>query len=80
MKLPLSVLDVDLLIEHGGRHLKLRGSGMRFVANFPTLLSLLHFLRIFWSFKKQVPREVSLQFEWRQFRIPVKSASDDQQP
>ena len=47
MKRPIPDLDVDLLIEHDGYQLKLRGSEMRFVANFPTLLSLLHFYRIF---------------------------------
>lgn len=78
MKPPLPVLDIDLLIEHGGHDLKLRGSGMRFVAKFPTLLSLFHFLRIFRSFKRRIPREASLQFEWRRFRIPIKPTNDDQ--
>jgi hypothetical protein len=80
MKRPLPVLEVDLLIEHDGHHLKLRGSGMRFVAKFPTLLSLFHFLRNFWSFKQHVPREASLQVEWRQLRIRVKPDNDDQRP
>ena len=74
MKRPLPVLDVDLLIEHGGHQLKLRGSGTRFAAKFPTLLSLLHFLRISWSSRKRIPREASFHVEWRRLRIPVKSA------
>lgn len=74
MKQPRPVLDVDLLIEHGGHHLKLRGSGMRFAVRFPTLPSLFHFLRIFWAFRKRIPQDASLQVEWHRLRIPVKSA------
>ena len=78
MKRPIPRLDVDLLIEHDGHHLELRGSEMRFVAKFPTLLSLFHFSRIFWPYRKEAPQESSLQVEWRQLRIPVKSGTGDQ--
>ena len=80
MKRFLHVLDVDLLIEHGGHQLKLEGSGMCFAAKFPTLRSLGHFLLIFWSSRKLVPREASFQLEWRRFSIPVKAAWRDQLP
>lgn len=50
---------------------------MRFVAKCSTLLSLIHFLRIFWSSRKGVPREAAFQVEWRKLRILVKSAGDD---
>ena len=74
MKQPPPVLDVDLLIEHGGHQLKLSESGTRFAARFPTLLSLFHFLRISWASRKRNPREASFSVEWRRLRIPVKSA------
>jgi hypothetical protein len=80
MKRPLSVLDVDLLIEHGGHQLKLSGSGMRFVAESPTILALFHFLRIAWASRKRIPRAASFQVEWRRLRIPVKSAKRDWLP
>lgn len=80
MKRPLPVLDLDLLIEHGGHQLKLRGSKMRFVARFPTLLSLLHFLLVFWPYRKLAPRGASFRVEWRQLRIPVKTASEGRIP
>lgn len=47
MKRPQTALDVDLLVEHGGHQLKVRRSGMRFVVNFPTLLSLFPLLTYF---------------------------------
>lgn len=77
---PIPVLDVDLLIEHDGHRLKLRGSERRFVANVPTLLSLLHFSRIFWQYRKRVAEEYSLEVQWRQLRIPVKSGTGSQRP
>lgn len=77
MKRFLPVLDVDLLIEHGGHQVKLKGSGMCFAAKFLTLRSLFHFFRIFWLSRKRIPREASFQVEWRRLRIPVKSASHD---
>ncbi len=80
MKRFLPVLDVDLLIEHGGHQLKLKGSGMCFAAKFPTLRSLFHFFRIFWLSRDRIPQEASFQVEWRRLRIPVKSAWYDQLP
>lgn len=78
MKHTLPALDVDLLIEHDGHHMKLRGSAMRFVAKFPTLLSLAHFMRFFWSSRKRIPHEASVHLEWRQLSIPVKAARANQ--
>ncbi len=75
MKRPLPVLDVNLLIEHGGHQLNLRGSGTSFSVIVPTLLSLFHYLRVSWAFRKQIPREASVYVEWRRLRIPVKFAS-----
>jgi hypothetical protein len=72
MRRSLPVLDVDLLIDHGGHQLKLKGSEMCFAAKFPTLRSLFHFFRIFWSSRTRIPREASFHVEWRRLRIPVK--------
>ena len=72
MKLPLPVLDVDLLIEHDGHELKLLGSDMRFIAKFPTLGDVVHFSRILWPYRKLVPRESSVRVEWRGLSVPVK--------
>jgi hypothetical protein len=80
MKRSLPVLDVDLLIDHGGHQLKLKGSGMCFAAKFPTLRSLFYFFRIFWSSRTRIPQEASFQVEWRRLRTPVKSARRDQLP
>jgi hypothetical protein len=74
MTRPLPALDLDLVIEHGGRQLKLTGSGSRFIARFPTLSSLIYFARNFWSWKNQIPEQMSLQAEWWLFRVPVKTA------
>jgi hypothetical protein len=80
MKRPLPALDVDLLIEHDGRHLELRGSEMRFVARFPTLASLFHFLRIFWPYRNRAPLEATLEIEWWRLCIPVKTSALDRRP
>jgi hypothetical protein len=80
MKRPLPVFEVDLLIEHGGHRLKLRGSGTRFAARFPTLLSLFQFLRISWASRKRIPPQASFHVEWRRLRIPVKSARQNRLP
>jgi len=77
---PLPALEVDLVIEHGGRRLHLQGSGRRFTATFPSLASLFHFLRIAWATRKHIPRQASLQIEWRRLRIPVKSARQNRLP
>ena len=68
----LRALDVDLQIEHGGHHLKLTGSGMRFVARFPTLISIVHFAPIFWPVRKNLPSPASVRIEWRKLGITVK--------
>lgn len=65
-------LEVDLLVEHDGQTLMLTGEGKRFAAKFPTLISLLHFTRIFWQFRNQLPGEFSLSVEWRKLSITVK--------
>jgi hypothetical protein len=72
MTQPPPVLDVDLLIERGGHQLKPRGSGACFAARFPTLLSLFHFLRIAWPFRKRIPQEAASHVEWR--RTPIASS------
>jgi hypothetical protein len=71
MKPPLPALDVDLLIEHGVHHMRLKGSETRFAARFSTLSSLWHFLRIFWSYRRGACHEATVQVEWRQFIVPV---------
>ena len=74
MKRPLPVLDLDLLIEHGGHQLKLRGVGMRITATFPTLLSAFHFLRTLLPLRRSFPRGLSLYAEWRGICVPVPAA------
>jgi hypothetical protein len=66
-------LDVDLLIERGGHELKLSGSGIRFVARFPTLRSLFHHLRFFWPARNLIPGSVQILVEWRKLRVNVRS-------
>lgn len=70
--IPLPVLEVDLLIEQGGRRLHLQGSGTHFVASFPNFASLLHFAPILWPYRKRIPRPSSLHVEWRGLRIPLR--------
>ncbi|MDZ4796569.1 MAG: hypothetical protein SGI92_00295 [Bryobacteraceae bacterium] len=72
MKHTLRALDVDLQIEHGGHDLKLTGSGMRFVARFPTLLSTVHFVPIFWSVRKSLTCEAYVRIEWRGLGIAIR--------
>ena len=67
----LPALDLDLRIAHGGHRFELKGSRLCFVARFATLRSLLHFLRLGWSLRRQLPREVSLSVEWHNFRLSV---------
>jgi hypothetical protein len=69
---PLPVLEVELLIEHGGRRLHLQGSGTRFAAKFPSLVSLLHFALVLWPYRERIPRPASLHVQWRGLRIPVR--------
>ena len=76
MKRPLPALDVNLHIEQGGHEMKFSGSGNCYLATFPTLLSLLHFLRVSWQYRKRIPRAASLHLEWRRIRIPVKSQGE----
>ena len=71
MRRLLPALDLDLEISHAGHQFSLRGSKLSFTARFLTLSSLLHFLRLGWSLRRQVPPEVSLTVEWHHLRIPV---------
>lgn len=72
MKKPLPALDLNLLIEHGGHQTSVIGSRYDFVARFPTLLSLLHFVRTLWPSRKEFPRGYGFQIEWKGFRFPLK--------
>ncbi len=72
MKWQLHALDLDLLIEHRGYQARVKGSGRHFVAKFPTLLALFHFLRILWPSRKQLPDGFDFQMEWRGLRFPPK--------
>ncbi len=74
MPKPLPLLDLDLLIEHGGHEAALTGSGRQFVAKFPTLASLFHFSRALWPWRRNLPSEYSIQVEWRGFRFPWRSS------
>ncbi len=76
MQPPLPALEVDLVIEHGGHAVKVTGSASRVVANFPSLRAALHFARVFWPLRKQVPNQIGLQAEWRQLRVPLRRALD----
>ncbi len=75
MRHTLRALDIDLQIEHGGHQLKLTGSGMRFVARFPTLLSIVHFTPIFWPVRKILPSEARVRIEWRGLGIAVRAGA-----
>jgi hypothetical protein len=76
MQPPLPALEADLVIEHGGHAVKVTGSASRFVANFPSLLAMLHFARVWWPLRDQVPRQIALDAQWRQLRIRVRRPLD----
>ena len=71
MNPPLPALDVDLLIEHQGHRVEVKGSGRHLVATFPTLFSLWHFSRAFWPVRNYVPLDLDFKVEWRSFRWSV---------
>jgi hypothetical protein len=72
MHQPLPVLETDLLIEHGGRELKVSGSGSRFAVKFSSLLSFFHFVRIFWPYRKRIPGQASVELRFGRLSIPVR--------
>ena len=69
----LRALECDIRIEHHGRELHLKGSEGEFRARFPTLASLLHFLRLGWRYRHALPGPVALRVEWKSlsFRVPA---------
>ena len=66
-------LEVALRVEQGGHQLEVVGAGRRFVVRFPTLLSLLHYVRIVWPSRDLIPRSLSVLVEWRRLRMEVRS-------
>ena len=76
MQTPLPELEVDLVIEHGGHAMNVTGSASRIVASFPSLRAMIHFAGAFWPFRKQVPKQLALEAEWRRLRVPVRRAID----
>ena len=70
MTLPLPALDLDLVVEHEGYQVTLRGSGRDFVAEFGTLASLVHFVRAAYPFRTSLPPEYRFQIECKGFRFP----------
>ncbi len=71
MQLPLHVLDLDLLVQHGGHEVSVKGTGGQFVARFPTLFSLLHFSSAMWPIRKHIPPGMGLQVELHGLRLRV---------
>ncbi len=69
-RLPLPALNADLLIENAGRQFTLSGSKMSFVADFPSLSSLIHFSRIFWPLRKQIPQGLKVRVKWHGLTLP----------
>ena len=67
----LPSLELDLRIEHDGHQLSLTGSRMRFCANFPTLLSAVHFVRMFWPSRRFLPANASVRVQWRWVSILI---------
>jgi len=80
----LSALSANLLIENAGHRFTLSGGDMIFVARFPSLSSLLHFSRIFWSLRKRIPPGLTLKVQWRAlsfvFRPSAPFVSNDAGP
>ena len=70
MTRPLPALDLDLLVEHEGHQVKLRGSGRAFIAEFSTLSSLVHFVRAAYPFRRSLPSEYRFQIDCKGFRSP----------
>lgn len=66
-------LDVDLLIEQSGHTLKVIGSETRFRILFSTLLSVLHFLPVFWPHRHRMPPGVTVHVEWRTLGFTLRS-------
>lgn len=68
-------LDVDLRIEHAGHQLDLKGSGQRFVARFRTLRGLIHFGRLLWPLRKQMPKGWVVRIVFRGIGMQFKAAT-----
>jgi len=67
------VLECDLLIEHQGRQLRLEGSGGEFIARFPTLASLVHFVPLGWAYRRSLPAKIAVQVKWKNLSFRVQS-------
>jgi hypothetical protein len=61
-------LALELQIENGGHRMRISGSAGQYVAEFPSLRSLVHFLAIGWRWRGQVPRGWRVQMAWRGLR------------
>ena len=66
----LPALDVDVVVEHAGHEVTVRGSNRDFVAEFSTFSSMAHFLRAALPFRKAIPDGYSFQVVCRGFRLP----------
>ena len=66
-------LEVALRVEQGGHQLEVVGEGRRLVVKFPTLLSILHYVRIVWPARDRIPQSLSVLVEWRRLRMEVRS-------
>ncbi len=71
MQLPPHVLDLDLVLQHDGHEVSVKGTDGQFVARFPTLLSLLHFSTALWPVRKHIPAGMGLHVELHGLRLRV---------
>ena len=58
-------VELNLLIEHEGHEFRLTGTRNRFLADFPTLLSAVHFSRVLWPSRRLLPVGISMRVQWR---------------
>lgn len=67
----LHAVELDLVVEHGGHRVTVKGNRRVFTADFERLTSLLHFVRQAWRWRRQVPAGITVFVTWRGFRAKV---------
>ena len=58
-------VELDLRVENGGSAVHLVGSRGRYVAEFASLRALVHFVRLGWRYRRQVPPGWRIPIRWR---------------
>lgn len=61
-------VELDLRIENGGYAMHFAGSRGWYVAEFASVRALLHFVRLGWRHRRQVPPGWRIQIGWRGMR------------